>query len=700
MAEYVLRSPIDPTTATHDYTDDDRPAVISDDDDGGASAVSDDEGGQSSRPEMPIHKQLDSFKKLILSQQEIDWAEIWNEFDRIDDRPENGQSEVDKRTALHILVAEHVQSTDKDTSSALIKAIANITHRCPGLVSRLDKGGKTPLYDAIANKQPRVVRNIVKNCGTRKPKTSGKEHPLAEAIRVHCSYNGRKENALHIAFREMPKAVDKETLKTMCEHATEDTVSYTDLRGFTPLHYAVRYRHSSMEQYDIITTLLDKGAKTRARGELDVLDRYASVRPDKDVVLMSIFEYHMFTRGMFDQDSAASTTRKRTGKEGDSAKSGKNTDKKREETISQWTTVDPKRAGGTSAPQTIVQSQAGANPKQAAETQAAQPERPAEHRKDVRTGRSYKEKDDKRQTDKPVQQRSSNKQGGHRPVDDQKPDVNVSAPANIGITRSNTGAAAPVKVKVKEIQESAEEKKLRRDAWSDKIQNELKIQILRHRPFDKATRFLYGKNLNNIHIYFDYQGQAISVDPDNFEDSFKDVKFDKVLKYVAFPHVKVEGWNKHADNPLKEETRGRSDMLFFFQWLRRQGVERILKVIVDDVYPDEHPHSDEAIELCLKGMGVEVLEWQKKDLDPDTICRIDGSCGDENDFMNGDDEDEEDGDEKKRKDEKEPLRHTLRVLRLWWNGDNAVLRGWSDPDGLRKLEKLSRIHLTTRKVRS
>jgi hypothetical protein len=123
-----------------------------------------------------------------------------------------------------------------------------------------------------------------------------------------------------------------------------------------------------------------------------------------------------------------------------------------------------------------------------------------------------------------------------------------------------------------------------------------------------------------------------------------------------------------------------------------------LRVIVDDVHPTEYPHSDESIEECLKGMGVEELEWQKKDLDPDTICRIDGFGESANEQNSFDDVGivDEGNPEKCPKDE--IFTGTLRVLRLWWNGDNAVLRGWSDPEGLRQLPRLTRIHLTTRKV--
>lgn len=136
-----------------------------------------------------------------------------------------------------------------------------------------------------------------------------------------------------------------------------------------------------------------------------------------------------------------------------------------------------------------------------------------------------------------------------------------------------------------------------------------------------------------------------------------------MLKYVAFPPVKVRNWSK---NPFsKNDRRGRSDILFFFKWLREvKKVQRILKVIVDD--STNPPHSDEAIEMALKGFGVESLDWSKPDLDPETIYN---SSSD------------------------------LTEITLFWSGNNAVLRAWGEPEGLRRLPKLQTAFLTVNQVR-
>lgn len=99
-------------------------------------------------------------------------------------------------------------------------------------------------------------------------------------------------------------------------------------------------------------------------------------------------------------------------------------------------------------------------------------------------------------------------------------------------------------------------------------------------------------------------------------------------------------------------------MTVFFNWLKGKGVKHILKVMVDDL--KDPSHSDKALEDCLRPFEVEILDWTKVDLCPETILT---AC------------------------------RNVRQLYLRWSGNRAVLRAWSEPDGLAKLERLEAVHL-------
>ncbi|KAH6983625.1 peptidase S8/S53 domain-containing protein, partial [Ilyonectria sp. MPI-CAGE-AT-0026] len=87
--------------------------------------------------------------------------------------------------------------------------------------------------------------------------------------------------------------------------------------------------------------------------------------------------------------------------------------------------------------------------------------------------------------------------------------------------------------------------------------------------------------------------------------------------------------------------------------LRDQGVTKILHVFVED--QKHKSHRDEAIEWCLKHTGVEVLDWNRLDIDSATITNA--AAG-------------------------------VRDLTLHCSGNNAVLRSWLSPKGLVELENV------------
>lgn len=137
---------------------------------------------------------------------------------------------------------------------------------------------------------------------------------------------------------------------------------------------------------------------------------------------------------------------------------------------------------------------------------------------------------------------------------------------------------------------------------------------------------------------------------------FQHLEFDKVLQYVAFPRIQIDLGSNQPDVRFQ----GSRHLLYFFQWLQKMGVERIVKVEVDDMPSQTPVHSDEVIEEALKPFGVEILDWRRLDLCPLMISRIGGN---------------------------------LRQITLQWSGSNAVLRSWSETEGLALTPSLLKIEI-------
>ena len=185
----------------------------------------------------------------------------------------------------------------------------------------------------------------------------------------------------------------------------------------------------------------------------------------------------------------------------------------------------------------------------------------------------------------------------------------------------------------------------------------------------------------DIQICFDYEGLPLQIKDHVFMERFgsdntEGIRFDNVLMYVRFTNVTVVRSGRKA---ASSNSLGRQDMEFFMQWLYSKGVRRILKLEVDD--SRKSAHSDESIQKSLEKIVVEHLDWQKVDLDPRTICQISNKV------------------EMKIPTKDEPNRmelspgNQLKELTLRWSGRNAVLRAWSEPEGLPLLAELKTVNL-------
>ncbi|KAF7948884.1 hypothetical protein EAE96_008066 [Botrytis aclada] len=92
-------------------------------------------------------------------------------------------------------------------------------------------------------------------------------------------------------------------------------------------------------------------------------------------------------------------------------------------------------------------------------------------------------------------------------------------------------------------------------------------------------------------------------------------------------------------------------------------VKTILSISVKDL--DSPAHSDESIEKALEGFGVETWDWQKIDISTGVI---------------------------------ETVAPDVRVVHLYWSGNNAVLRGWGEEGGLKKLKHLEAVYIHTQQT--
>lgn len=206
------------------------------------------------------------------------------------------------------------------------------------------------------------------------------------------------------------------------------------------------------------------------------------------------------------------------------------------------------------------------------------------------------------------------------------------------------------------------------------VERFLKLHYLRSRPYNICMEILYGRNTSpDSELYFDLSGYSSMTRP-QFGNLLSKLKFADVLQYVAIPQIKIEA---STTGPSAERDRaesrsfssksqpgeGRSDFVHVFESLRQKNVGTIIKVKVDDSLAVSH--SDEAIENALRGLGVEVWDWKRTDLCSEVIYNV---------------------------------APKVREVSLFWSGNNAVLRGWSDEGGLKRLKELQVVQLNVQHV--
>lgn len=607
----------------------------------------------------------------------------------------------------------------------LVKSLAG---KFPELLYEADDANRGALLVAVIKERRDFIKAVLES--------DIEQVPFNKAL-ASSGYNN--ENCIHLAvISKGPKRLIPQVVIQLIEKASEETLAAKDLRGLTPLHRAVDYARCTRSQVGIVNALISRGDKAfdELTGEPDLFSPYRyhfdsrrrfekeeSQRPEKKKVTSSKpldkakrVATPIVARGASDavpgsahpsrpeadtkvsseKDRAAAVKRtnldlhQRDGvekaKRDDSlnprGRDGKTTGESSKDT-SKVKLVDdarfPEPSPGfklTRAPTAEFGRPPQSLPYQANEARQQVPSDMARHMVTLVAG-------------PPLSAGS---------VDPGVPD----AAASLKPKRPKIATTSKTARSSKTIQSSAETPSLE---FADAIAKKLKLHYLRTtfepraeagsskaenltgnnkrqtlRTHNCAIAFLFGDNKEDNNICFDFpptpSKHVERINFADFEASYQGLVFDEVLRYVDFQRVVLDATvvrQRHSE-AAADSGAGRKDMVRFFDWLYKKNVRNIIKVIVEDRDLEDKkgiaqandekwtPHSDEAIEQALLRFDVEILDWRKVDLDPKTIWE---ACRDSN----------------------------LRELHLWWSGNNAILRSWSEPDGLVKLRYLSRIEL-------
>ncbi|KAK0720171.1 hypothetical protein B0H67DRAFT_178559 [Lasiosphaeris hirsuta] len=553
------------------------------------------------------------------------------------------------------------------------------------------------------------------------------------------------ENCIHLAvISKGPKRLSSQVIIQLIEKASEETLAAKDLRGLTPLHRAVDYARCTRSQVDIVKALISRGDK--AFDEL-------TGEPD----LFSPYRYHFDSRRRFEKEESQRIEKKKvtSSKSLDKAKRVTTPTPPRAPLEALPGSAHPSRPEGdlkvsSEKDRTAAVKKANhdlyqrngwdkAKRDENLDSKGRDGKVGGENLKDTTKAKLADDSSSRFPEPSPgfIQKltRAPTTDFGRIPpshlpyqANEARQQVSsdvarhmvtlVAGPPLVSVGSADRGAPdADVSVKPKRPKIATTHSRTARSSktswnsaetpsleFADAIAKELKLHYLRTtfepraeagsakadnptgtnkrqtpRTHNCAIAFLFGENKEDNNICFDFpptpSKRVERINFTDFEASYRGLVFDEVLRYVDFRRVMLDTAvvrQRHSE-AAADSGAGRKDMVKFFDWLHEKNVRNIIKVIVEDrAFEDKGtsqandekwtPHSDEAIEQALKRFDVEILDWRKVDLDPKTIW---DAGRDSN----------------------------LRELHLWWSGNNAILRSWSEPDGLVKLGNLNKIEL-------
>ncbi|KAL7933306.1 hypothetical protein V8C35DRAFT_305479 [Trichoderma chlorosporum] len=609
-------------------------------------------------------------------------------------------------TFLHRLIeAVHRREGEKPLNSQHVKPlIRRIVRQFPYLLRISNTDGQTPLYQAIKLKRYtwNLIDPMLKGVG-------GDSKCVKDALEKPCSDGGGLKTCLTVAFE---KDLKFDVLEKLLSYAGDRALKVIDGSGIAPFHLAVQYSQCNDERVKIIKLLLRKDDAVlrgrRKRNPHQPVETFLDLRYKRQNVEYSVYrEHERSLKAYLAQNSkeAQASLQEAPLNQTQGKAQHSNPDKVPPKLSNHRGPKDPKSRDAASlhdgAPSLEeVNERQKQEPEKLNHKNWRQPREEEEKNKNERTLQEKNKEQEKnsRIDEKPTRYEANGreKSSTRQPIAHDATQSYLNSPSaaptlwrdQVANTRSKRTPTVDFQANADEqgsktAQNSASKKKnsemLAKN--STKILKMLKLHYMRTRNIKMATSFLYGRNnINDFQIYFDYSGLPDKIDSHTFEDRFgKDdtsgIRFDDVLMYVRFPLVTVTLKGRNARPP---RAKGREDMEFFFGWLHRKGVRRILRVEVDDGGPI--PHSDESIRNSLDKIIIEHLDWSKRDLDPRLICQISSNAK----LSDVDFEDES----------LTASRNELREIKLQWSGNNAVLRAWSEINGLPQLPKLKVINLS------
>lgn len=611
---------------------------------------------------------------------------------------------------LHTLV-EIVKHSDEVESEHVELLVRRLVGKYPDLLKYSNKDGHNPVYMAVRASNHQLVSCMISACeeGQRQD-AIGLDFMqcLDDAL---CMKAQEGKTSLHIALKEN---FNPETARMMIENASDEALGVQDDLGKTPMHYAVSFSQCTSVRADLISLFIQRdlsAVQSKPRPETTFLDL-------ADKSNCSMFREHQKTR---------TTVTKRFNEW--AAKKAQSTNP---DGTGEAAAGDRPARGTKEPPQPRINerdtSHAVAKPDSDEIADKNHGEQEVEEKlTDREKLRQRKKAEEAIRLREAAEAAGRDVRGDHARLATRLiPTVRQMEPApNTPIKRINSARvdgkpshSRPPARPSQPSRKSTTADKGNMTVWnknSEDILINLKLHYMRTRSTEMAISFLYGLNMSgepenpcnmrlvadvpfsDVQISFDYDRLPRRIFWNDFikrfgADGKSGLKFDSVLNYVNFPHVEVRLKGRLADNERDAELQsgggqlgalGRKDMTYFFDWLYKKGVRHIIRLSVQDPGDSgEKVHSEWAIQQALERFVVERLDWQKTDLDPETILHVSSKAL----------EPEAPTSKDPKHIERLPNRQ-IKELCLRWSGSNIVLRAWSEPEGLPKLTQLERIYL-------